>query len=421
MVVLLASIMQWTAASGQTPIHGKSTSEPRHVGLAKMWVNVAKWRWQLTKKNEPMPSFDSTSVEGFRRSLQVADSDGNPAGLYTLYNNVLQKLGRKGYDGVNEEAFVVALEDVLRAKKTISATDTEIIIAKLHSLGTGSTGLKVESPNTAKPQNSKSDDFDESPTQTEVDNDSSQRSDSNEILLKQTLASNESLSLYCKLLGGGIVILAIALAVLASLLWRNARSSGSSANSKKADNSNQRSSSKPSWSDYEENVKLKQDLLAERKRCAEQLKELNELKDHNIQSDKVSSTSPEKVNSTSNTIASQTLSTPQAIQPALTVQFADKPENRYLTRLYPDSEAYRPLLIHFSTDPSVSEARFEFNPAADQFFFTHNGVDQLTGTFTYSPPDWLKNPQTIRTIASGRLRRDETGWLVDKPAQIEIC
>jgi hypothetical protein len=88
--------------------------------------------------------------------------------------------------------------------------------------------------------------------------------------------------------------------------------------------------------------------------------------------------------------------------------------------LYPDSEAYRPLLIRFSTDPSVTEASFEFNPAADQFFFTHNGVDQLTGTFTYSPPDWLKNPQTIRTLVRGRLRRDGTGWLVDEPAQIEI-
>ena len=380
-----------------------------------MWVNVAKWMWRLKKKNKPMPSFDSTSVESFRRSLKSADTDGNPANIHTLYNNVLEKLGRSGYDGVKDEEFIFALEEVLQTKRNIKAADTEFIIAKLHSLSKTEISLDSPSINTSETQVLVNTDSAQLLTQAEGSDDSPQRS------LKQVLASNKSLSLYCKLLGGAVVILTMALAILASLLWEKRRTSGTSPESNKAIASENRSSSNSSWADSQEIGRLKQELLAEKMKYAEQSKEINELKARDNQHSKVNSTSPDRTTPSSNTVSPQIISTPQAIPSAITVQFADKPENRYLTRLYPDSEAYRPLLIRFSADPSVSEARFEFNPAADQFFFTHNGVDQLTGTFAYSPPDWLKNPQTIRTLVPGRLRRDGTGWFVDAPAQIEIC
>jgi hypothetical protein len=420
LAVLLASITQSTAANGQTT-NDKSTSTSYKVGLGRLWVNVAKWQWQLKKKNEPIPSFDSSSVEKFR----LAVAKGNPAGLHSLYNAVLVKLPNESYYGVSNEEFIQALELVLHKKTEFSSDQVNNIVFKLKELDAGKPAELVSASHKAINQSvlSRSKTDINTPT-IAVDSEAHESREQNVSILealKRANADNEELRFHRNVLA--IVAALTVLTLIGNVVWSYRRASKvTSKQSMSTATHTGLSSTHKGSSDFTK-VKFEKDLTDERRRYNQLLEEYNGLKTRYERTD--TNTDLESQKSIPSTTSMTTNLPPvvpaQPSTPPLFVQFADKPENRYLTRLYPDSEAYRPLLIRFSSDPSVSEAHFEFNPAADQFFFTHNGVDQLTGTFTYSPPDWVKNPQTIRTIASGRLRRDETGWLIDKPAQIEIC
>jgi hypothetical protein len=425
MVILLINITQSTTANGQIT-NGKSHSASHKVTLGRLWVNVAKWQWQIKKKGEPIPSFDSSSVNKFRLSVV----NGNPAGLYSLYNTVQAKLPKNSYYDVSNEEFIQALGFVLRKKAEFSSDEINNIISKLKELDaskleelTNATNKAINQSNLTKSNTSL-----DSPT----DAASSEAHKSQEHYASNLEAlelakeendklkeENDKLILHRKALA--IIASLTIMALIGSVIWFNRRTSNFGLMQDIAGTTHTKQSATQEGGSSFATAKLEKDLSNEQQRYNQLLAEFNNLKARyertGTNSDLgIAKPMPNTINTTidslsvvpaqTNTpllsepfvvpsITSTTKSSPSVVpaQPntlLLTIKFADKPENRYLTRLYPDSEAYRPLLIRFSSDPSVSEADFEFNPAADQFFFTHNGVDQLMGTFNYSPPDWLK-------------------------------
>jgi hypothetical protein len=92
---------------------------------ARMLYHMAVWKWKYqSRKTSELPKLDSSGVDAFIKSVKKGDKDGNPAGIYTVYNKTVDKLG-KTYFSSSPEEVAAAIEETLKEKYSADADSEE--------------------------------------------------------------------------------------------------------------------------------------------------------------------------------------------------------------------------------------------------------------------------------------------------------
>ncbi len=127
--------------SNQESTAAINTNNSKDATQARMLYHMAVWKWKhQAKKTTQMPSLDSTGVDAFIESVKKGDTDGDPAGINTVYNKVGDKLGKSFFSSSAEEV-AYAIEETLNGRYSQSV-DTEEFIEMLSYIK----GLASQSP-----------------------------------------------------------------------------------------------------------------------------------------------------------------------------------------------------------------------------------------------------------------------------------
>jgi hypothetical protein len=109
------------------PAPTKTATRSSDADKANVLYQMARFKWRISKPSEPMPAFEQTSTKAFLESVKRGASDGNPAGIRSLYEKIWAHFKKPHtYEQATATELRAAVADVLKSKYTGSPNQSRI-------------------------------------------------------------------------------------------------------------------------------------------------------------------------------------------------------------------------------------------------------------------------------------------------------